>query len=512
MVPYPILILIIGIVVVVGMIVVLRINAFIALITAAIIVSLMAPGPWALKIERVASSFGSTAASIGIVIALAAVIGKAMMDSGAADRIVRMFLQILGEERSSLALLGSGFTLSIPVFFDTAFYLLVPLARSLYRQTNKHYLRYLIAIAAGGALTHTLVPPTPGPLFIANQLGVDLGMMIGMGLVVAAPSALVGLYLAGWFDKRMPIAMRPYPGDEHDELTQPADAPKLPNLALSLAPILLPILLITGNSVVKVIGHGQLEKDPAVLVGSPAERFVHDGKLAVMTTDKSGAVHAQALSDSDITDALLVAAEKGMPIGTAFQVTNLVGNPNFALLISAFIAVTTLWWVRRPTRQQMSEAIEEAMMSGGVIILITAAGGAFGGMLKAAQLADAIKNMFGATATSGLMLLPFAFGIASLIKFAQGSSTAAMIVTSGMIAAMVSPQSLGYHPVYLALAIGSGSLVGSWMNDSGFWIFAKMGVLTEVEALKTWTITLIILGLTSGLITLLLAAVMPMAG
>ena len=163
----PLLILTIGIVIVLGMILALRVNAFLALLTAAIAVSLLAPGETADKIDRVAVAFGGAAKNIGIVIALAAVIGQCMMDSGAADRIIRGFLRLLGIKRSPWALLGSGYLLAIPVFFDTVFYLLVPLARSLYRKTGRNYLLSILAIAAGGAVTHTLVPPTPGPLCAA---------------------------------------------------------------------------------------------------------------------------------------------------------------------------------------------------------------------------------------------------------------------------------------------------------------------------------------------------------
>ncbi|MBI1370088.1 MAG: gluconate permease [Planctomycetes bacterium] len=472
----PLFILIVGVVIVIGMIVALRVNAFIALITAAIVVSLMAPGEWATKIERVAAAFGSTAASIGIVIALAAVIGQAMMDSGAADRIVRAFLLLLGEKRASFALAGSGFVLSIPVFFDTAFYLLVPLARSAYRRTGKSYLKVLMAIVAGGGVTHTLVPPTPGPLFIANKLGVDLGVMIMMGLIVGFPAMCAGLLYGRWLDSVMPIEMRPLA--EGDAMATPTPEEREPNLIVALLPIILPIVLITANSIVKVMAQHAIPDAP--------------------------------LSDPDLTNAILKAAAGGLGIAQLFQWTNVLGNPNLALLFSTAIAVTTLYFQRRPTRDQLAHTIEAALMSGGVIILITAAGGAFGAMLKAAQLGEAVEHAFGKTATAGIPLLLFAFGIASLIKFAQGSSTAAMIITSGMIAAMITPGSLTFHPVYLALAIGSGSLVGSWMNDSGFWIYSKMGGLTELESLKSWTPLLAICGLTSGIVTIILAFVYPM--
>src|SRR6266851_349736 len=202
---HPTLILLIGIATILAGIVVLRLNAFLALIIAAIVVSLLAPGEAAVKVARVAEGFGRTAGTVGIVIALAAIIGKAMMDSGAADRIVNGFLALLGEKRGATALCSTGYILSIPVFFDTVFFLLVPLARSMYGRTNRNYLKYLLAIAAGAGATHTLVPPTPGPLAIAGTLGVDLGTMVVIGIVVALPAAGAGLLFAGWVDRRMPV-------------------------------------------------------------------------------------------------------------------------------------------------------------------------------------------------------------------------------------------------------------------------------------------------------------------
>ncbi|MEQ9065167.1 MAG: SLC13 family permease, partial [Gimesia chilikensis] len=167
---YPFIILAIGIATVIGMIIFLKINAFLALITAAMVVSLLGPASadGINRMKRVAIAFGDSVSGIGIVIALAAIIGKCMMDSGAADRIVRTFLKVMGEKNASFALMGSGFVLAVPVFFDTVFYLLIPLARSLYRSTKRNYLMYVMAIAAGGAITHTLVPPTPGPLAMAD--------------------------------------------------------------------------------------------------------------------------------------------------------------------------------------------------------------------------------------------------------------------------------------------------------------------------------------------------------
>jgi GntP family gluconate:H+ symporter len=180
----------------------------------------------------------------------------------------------------------------------------------------------------------------------------------------------------------------------------------------------------------------------------------------------------------------------------AANYSSLLGNANLALLLSAVIAMWTLIQQRGLARVELAQVVEESLMSGGVIILITAGGGAFGAMLTEADVGEAIKSFF---------------QIATVLKIAQGSSTVAMITGSGMLAGIASADTLGFHPVYLATAIGAGSLVGSWMNDSGFWIFAKMGGLTEVEALKSWSVMLIVLGVVSFLVTLGLAVAMPLS-
>ena len=149
-------------------------------------------------------------------------------------------------------------------------------------------------------------------------------------------------------------------------------------------------------------------------------------------------------------------------------------------------------------------------MSGGVIILITAAGGAFGAMLRATEISDTIKDYFVDSAASGIGLLLLGFGIASVLKIAQGSSTVAMIIGAGMMSAIVGDARPEYNMVYVATAVGSGSLLGSWMNDSGFWVFAKMSGLTEGESLRSWTPLLMVLSLVGLGVTILLSQVMPM--
>ena len=547
---HPFLILFIGVAVVIGMIIGMRINAFVALITAALVVSFLSPGEIADKVSRVASAFGATAGGIGIVIALAAVIGKCLMDSGAADRVVQAFVKGMGEKRSSIALSGSGFVLSIPVFFDTVFYLLVPLARSLYRSTKKNYLKYVLAISAGAAVTHTLVPPTPGPLLMAQQLGVDLGTMIGVGALVGIPAAIVGLLFAGWLDKRMPIEMRPLPGEEESETVEISDR-KLPGLFVSLLPILLPVALIGMNTALETKANG--ERAAQITEGDIKDATALKAAIALATeapllalkdadvheSDDLAAAINEALIDRQafatgknlgrsnlalvenanrsaleavLPEAVLARHVWDTPARKAANVSKLYGNANLALLLSAVIAI--LLYVRscKPSKTQFSDMLEHALMSGGLIILITAAGGAFGAMLAAAGIGEAIQARFAsAGASMGISLLCLAFFISLVMKIAQGSTTVAVITASGMISAMLVGVDLSFHSVYLATAIGGGGLVGSWMNDSGFWIFSKMSGLTEAEALKSWTPLLAVLGVTAFLMSVLLSFVLPLA-
>lgn len=477
---WPLFAMTLGVVVVLGLMIGLKTHAFIALILGALTISCFiplditgfakTPEPHVIRdasggapvniINRVTSSLGGAVVGIGVLIAMAAIIGKCMLVSGAADKIVKASLAALGEKRAALAMMISGFILSIPVFFDTVFYLLVPLARSLYRSTKKNYLLYLAAIAAGGAITHTLVPPTPGPLLVADALnGVNIGTVMLIGLMIGFPSAIVGLLAAGWLNRVMPIEMRPLGGDaakkEEEELE------KLPSLFLSLMPVLLPVALITIATVF------------AVAVGPNAE-----GATA-----------------------------------TALGYMKLIGSPNLAMILAALFSIYLCWSVQGHSLKELAEHVEDALLSGGVIILITAAGGAFGALLAMTQIQEVVKTMFENNESGGIVVIVVAYALAAVVKVAQGSSTVSMIITASLISSIANPlsasDSLGFSPAYLVPVIGAGSLMGSWMNDSGFWVFAKMGVLTEGETLRSWTVLLAILSITGFVLTLIMATVLP---
>ncbi|MEC7566170.1 MAG: GntP family permease, partial [Planctomycetota bacterium] len=389
---------------------------------------------------RVAFGFGETCGKIGILIAMASIIGKCMLDSGAADRIVRTVLHRLGEKRAGLAFMGSGFMLSIPVFFDTVFYLMIPLAKATRLRVGKNYLLFILAIVAGGSMAHSLVPPTPGPLIVAEEFNVNLMTMIVAGCCVGLCSSVAGLTFAGWINRRMEIPLRDSADASLEELNAQAkrEQQELPPFWLSLLPIVLPVFLIACATATDTYYKN--------LDGASPAGWIQTLKPTIQT----------------------------------------LGDKNIALIIATIIAMGT--FICRPgiDRHKMSKAISGALASGGIIILITSAGGGFGAAIRQSGIKEVIAGSGSDSATIATLLL--AFALTALIRTAQGSSTVAMITVASIFSPLaLQPDLLPYHPVYLALAVGCGSKPIAWMADSGFWVICKMSGMTESEALRTIT-------------------------
>ncbi len=474
----PLWILAAGMVVVVGGILWLRLHAFLALLLGTLVVGVLTPQA-ALEAHaiskgrteqqaradaeasvgsRIAKEFGGTVTGIGILIAMAAIIGKCLLDSGAADRIVRSALKCLGERRAPVGFLGSGFMLGIPVFADTVFYLLIPLAKAMAARLQRNYPLLILSTIAGTTMAHSLVPPTPGPLLVANRLGVEVGHMILAGLVIGLVAMMSGFAYACWANRRWPIPLRESTDVSLESLRVQAERPdrELPPLWLAWLPVLLPLVLISGDS---------------VLSGLFADR------------DQSGAF------------ALVLGFFRWF------------GDKNIALMLAAAIALLTLGWQQRKDAKQLSAAVQAALASGGVIILITSAGGAFGGLLQQTGIGGRIEEL---AAAFKIGALPLAFLVTALIRTAQGSATVAMITAVGVLEGFGDPTQLGFHPVYLAAAIGCGSKLVPWMNDSGFWIIGRMSGFTEAETFKTFSVMLTIMGCTGLLVTMILAKLFPL--
>lgn len=448
----PLGLLAVALVIVIGGVLALRLHPFVVLIAAAFAVALLAPREAGADVsagEIVAQGFGKTALDVGIVIALASILGACLAAAGGARRIVEAIQRLVGERNTPLALLLAGFVLGIPMFAETVFYLLLPLARAAWERTGRGYLLCVLAIVAGATMTHSLVPPTPGPLFVADALGVDMATMISVGLVVGLVAALAGYAYARWADRRWPLDPVAGAARAGDAASGEVAASPLPLLWAALLPIVLPIVLISAESAAR-------------------------------------------------------AAPEAWSPGIA-TLLHVVGEKNVALAIAALAAIAVLVVGDRNVarlRTTLAEAVTEA----GSIILVIGAGGALGATLRQAGLASLSTGLVGG---EGLALIAMAWLVTALIRVAQGSATVAMITAAGVMAPLVAGDAAAVHPVYVAIAIGCGSKVGMWMNDSGFWVVARMSGMNEVQTLRTASVMVAVEGTVGLLVTLALAAIWP---
>ena len=404
---------------------------------------------------RLTHAFGEMAGKVGILIALASVIGQCMLDSRAATTIVDRMLKITGPRFAPEAMAASSFVIAIPVFFDTVFYLMMPIARSLRERLGKDYVLYILAIVAGGAIAHSLVPPTPGPLFVAEELGVSIGAMLLAGSFIGACSSFLSLLAARVINRWVTVPLRDVGPDKTSDAPseEPADEGQRarPGLMESLLPILIPVVLISSGSMA----------------------------------------------------AYLVGTGKATPSAWT-RLASVLGDKNIAIAVGTVFAMALMRYCPIDPRKTL---ISRSLAAAGGIILITCAGGAFGAVLRQAGIAEAVGAL--AEGVPGLMLLPVAFAVTASIRTLQGSATVAMITAAGVLQGFAQMDSLSFHPVYLAVAIGAGSKPISWMTDSGFWIITKMSGMTEVEGLKTMSVLTTAMGFAALAVTMLCAWIVP---
>ncbi len=491
--PQLLLALVLGISTIVVIVLKTRLDAFVALLLAALVTGFVAGLPAADTIEAITTGFGNTLASIGIVIGLGVGIGKILEVSGAADSLARAFVKAMGKGREHWAMAGTGAMVSIPVFCDSGYVIMNPLARSIARRINGRYVTLALALGCGMTLTHHLVPPTPGPLGVAGILGADLGALVLAGLVFALLLLPVVVIYAAWMGPKLESEVNErtraevYQGvsvgsssaggrsagvsggagtafaddesvEEPEEVRNPAwmlgdpppgEKPHRVGLALSSLPLLVPLLLIVLNTVATAIDRS------------------NQGVLS---------------PDAEYT-----------PAGYA-KILAFVGNPVVALLIGIVLAVYVLL-PRWTPRGKVHGWLAEAAASAGLIILITGAGGALGEVLRTSGVGDALAEAISALSLPGV-LVPFL--VASLVRLAQGSGTVAMITAASVSAPLVA--GLGLSALLAALACCAGSMVFSYFNDSYFWVVTRFTGLDGAAALRGW----------SGITTAVWAASLPL--
>jgi GntP family gluconate:H+ symporter len=477
----PILILLVGVVIVIGGIIGFKLHPFLALLLAALVVSLLTPvefveqfylskGATAIDAykqahksigERIGIEFGNTCAKIGILIAMAAIIGKAMLDSGAAEKIIRAMLKITGEKNAPIGFILSSFFLTIPVFVDTVIFLMMPLAKAMGMRLKKNYLLLALSVIAGAVMANSYVPPSPGPLYLVSAMNVPIGLMMVCGSLLGLCTITIGYFIAIFLNKKYDIPLRDSPDARLEDIKNIAekDDKDLPSLAWALLPAVFPLVTIC--------------------IRSAFEAFIK--------------------TKEPLTDFSL--------INQFVDVILFFGDKNIALLMGAIFALLVLSNQKKTTKDKLTAFVQTALMSGGGIILITAAGGAFGGMLQQTGISTRIADL---TKDYQMALIPLAFFITMVVRTAQGSATVALITASGILAGMAQNANLGFHPVYLCLAIGSGAKLIPWMNDAGFWIMCKTSNLTEQEALKTIAPMQSLMGLAGVILTMIAAWVFPM--
>ena len=424
-------------------------------------------------IARVTEAIGTAAGKLAILIVAAAVIGYCLLHSGAADQVVRSFLTAVGEKASPVAFAFSGFVLAIPVFFDTVFLLMIPLAKSLYQRTRRNYLLSVLSIVVGGTMAHSLVPPTPGPLLIAEQFGVSITAMIFGGTIVGLFAAGCGLLFAFWVNGRhqlippefcddavSPLATSASAADSDDLKAKTAlgasdvAADSHPSLPEALLPVALPVMLMAVGTCVDP-GTGTWQLGPFALPASLS------------------------------------------------RIMQAVCERNMALIIGAALAAWTLIRFRRPTREQLAAGMQNAVTSAGTIILVTAAGGAFGKMMEQTSVAELLQQI---PAVSPMAIVVAAFFVTTAVRTAQGSATVAMMTAAGVFGGLVTSGAAGVAPLYVALAVGCGSKPFAWMNDSGFLVITRMSGMNESQGLRFVTAVMAIAGF-AGLLAVIMGVV-----
>ncbi len=416
----------------------LRLHPFLALLAAAFGFGLLSGMPAAEVVKSVNAGFGGTIGYIGIVILAGSIIGTFLEKSGGAQRIAEATLRLTGQKNVPATMGAVGFVVSMPVFCDSAFVLLSPLNKALAHRARITLAASAVALSLGLYATHTMVPPTPGPVAAAGILEADLGRVILWGLVVSLFALAAGWAFAVGVAAR--VSIPPYREGEHVEAND-ADANGAPSAAKALLPILVPILLIVARSISEF----------------PTRPLGEGGLVTVL-------------------------GFLGQPV------VALLGGVALGLLLPA-----------RLERSMLSASgwVGEAVLAAATIIIITGSGGAFGKVLQNSGIADVVGGSL-----AGLHMgiwLPFL--IAAGIKTAQGSSTVAIITTASLVAPLLGALGLD-GPTARALvvvAIGAGSMVVSHANDSYFWVVTQFSNMSVQQGYRLQTLGTLVQGSAAAL-------------
>ena len=439
-----------------------KVHPLIAMLFASCIAGLMAGMSVTETTNAITKGFGSTLGTIGIIIGLGVMMGRILEVSGAAEQIGYSLIKWLGVRREAWALAITGYFVSIPIFADSAFVILFPIAKASAKKGNSSVLTMGVALAGGLVVTHTMVPPTPGPLGVAGIFGVDVGAMMLLGLILAIPCTISFVLYALWLGKKYPDNSEETIIDEDlktigDKYLTDKAARPLPSLTLSLLPIVVPIVLILITAVINLF--------PALSVSEvPFLRFI-------------------------------------------VQAFNFAGTPFIALCISTLLAVYTL--VPYLDRRETSARLEEGLQSAGIILMVIGAGGALGFVVRESGAGTQLAAQIAHLPFSPIMI---PFFVATAVRLIQGSGTVAMI-TAASITAPILKQVPEVNMLFAAQAAAMGAFCFSYFNDALFWVVNRMMGITDVKKqLMTWSIPTTICWAVGGVLIALVNLVFGSGG
>lgn len=425
-----------GIIALLLLILVARLHAFVALVVVSFAVALLTGIPLASVVPTAMEGFGTTLATIALLVGFGAMIGRILEVSGAVMVLTDRLIALFGEARAPFALGVASLIFGVPMFFDAGLVVMLPVIFGVARRLGGSVLLYALPAAGAFAVMHALLPPHPGPVAAAELFGADLGLLTLVGLLVAVPTWFLGGYLFGLFiGRRIDV---PTPAT----LTEQESAVTPPPLWLVLAVLLLPLVLIAMNTVTGTL------------------------------------VAAGVVDDASVVTAVL----------------RLGGQTPIALLVTVLFAMATLG-LRGRNPKALESLVNDALGPVCGLILVTGAGGMFGGVLRAGGVGDAVSN--GLTAL-GLPLIVAVFIAAAALRVAQGSATVALTTTAALFAPAVATTTglSALDLCFLVIAVASGATILSHVNDSGFWLVSRFLQIDEATTLRTWTVMVTVLGLT----------------
>ncbi|TRX59538.1 gluconate transporter [Fulvivirga sp. M361] len=420
-----------------------KLQAFISLLISSIAVGIIAGMDPLDIISTIQEGMANTLGFVAVVVGLGSTFGAILEHSGGAGSLANYLLEKFGEKRASWALMLTGFLVAIPVFFDVAFIILIPLVYALQRKTGKSLILYAIPLLAGLAITHAFIPPTPGPVAVADILKADLGWVIVFGFIAGIPTAILcGPVFGKYIGKKIKVHA-PY---FEDNSPSPLSPPPVGLISIIIA---VPIVLIVANTVLS----------------------------GFLTDEKS----------------MYYIAQKWL---------QMIGHPFVALVIANLLAWYFLGLKKGFSASQMLDITTKSMAPAGIIILLTGAGGVFKQMMINTGAGEMMATYF---ADAGMGILFFAFLAAVLVRVLQGSSTVAMITAAGLVAPTLTGEVSELSKALLVIAIASGASMASHVNDSGFWLVSKYLGITEKETFHSWTVMTSLLALTGFVVVMLLS-------